>query len=226
MVTLRRGTKPWTMSVDMKQTSKSFRARMNLLIATTIAFAFGLGLASALDLTPLSIASDRTAPSLVLGATDAPDVTLNGGFADMIARVRPAVVTVWSWGEGPNRPRVQLPPDLPLPDGVKPPPGSEKESKRPRGDGKADPKDAALERWSGSGFVISSDGYVLTNNHVVQGAQFVNVELADKRMFENVEVVGRDPQTDVALLKIDEKNLPVTPLGKSEDTRVDRKSVV
>jgi len=193
----------------MKMTSKSFRARVNLLIATTIAFAFGLGLASALDLTPLSIAaSDRIAPTLVIGATDAPDVTLSGGFADMIERVRPAVVTVWSWGEAPQRPRAQLPPGFELPDGIKPP--AEKK----------DPGEPALERWSGSGFVISSDGYVLTNNHVVQGAQFVNLELADKRVFENVEVVGRDPQTDVALLKIDAKNLPVTPLGDSEDTRV------
>lgn len=215
--------------------SESMRARLNLLVATAVAFAFGLGLASALDLTPLSIAADdRPAPTLVLGAPDAVDVTMNGGFADMLEQVKPAVVTVWAFGERRTRRVAQLPPDFELPDdfefpeGFEPPPGAEppegEEDAGEREDsGRRRPEpeqDDRLDQWSGSGFVISADGYVLTNNHVVQGATYVDVELADQRRFENVEVVGRDPQTDVALLKIDADNLPVTPLGESEETRV------
>jgi serine protease Do len=210
--------------------SESVRARLNLLIATTLAFAFGLGLASALDLTPATIAADEwPAPALVLGAPDAPDVTMNGGFAEMVERVRPAVVTVRAQGDRPQR-RVatQLPPDFELPPGFTPPEGEEDEGeegeqpeRRRQPQPEADPEtDQRLDRWSGSGFVISADGYVLTNNHVVQGATYVDLELADQRVFENVEIVGRDPQTDVALLKIDADDLPVSPLGSSEETRV------
>jgi serine protease Do len=217
--------------------SESMRARLNLLVATAVAFAFGLGLASALDLTPLSIAADdRPAPTLVLGAPNAVDVTMNGGFADMLEQVKPAVVTVWSYGERRTRRVAQLPPDFELPDdfefpeGFELPPGTEAPSEEgdaeaddPPASGQVDPDpelEQRLDQWSGSGFVISADGYVLTNNHVVQGATYVDVELADQRRFENVEVVGRDPQTDVALLKIDADDLPVTPLGESEKTRV------
>jgi serine protease Do len=70
-------------------------------------------------------------------------------------------------------------------------------------------------RGSGSGFIISSDGYVLTNNHVVENANRVTVTLTDKREFE-AEVVGRDPNTDVAVLRIDGKGFPVARLGDSE----------
>lgn len=67
----------------------------------------------------------------------------------------------------------------------------------------------------GSGFVFRSDGYILTNNHVVEGAEHVRVVLQDRREFE-AKVVGRDPNTDVAVLKIDAKGLPVVALGNSD----------
>jgi serine protease Do len=67
----------------------------------------------------------------------------------------------------------------------------------------------------GSGFIISKDGYIMTNNHVVEGADSIKVTLADNRDFD-AKVIGTDPQTDVALIKIsDPNNLPVLPLGDS-----------
>jgi serine protease Do len=73
----------------------------------------------------------------------------------------------------------------------------------------------------GSGFIIDKDGYILTNNHVVAGAQEIKVKLADGREF-SASVVGRDSKTDLALLKISSlfKNLPVLPLGDSDTIRV------
>ena len=65
---------------------------------------------------------------------------------------------------------------------------------------------------SGSGFVVSTDGVILTNNHVVDGASEVTVRLLDRREFK-AKVVGRDPNTDVAVLKIDAKGLTAAPLG-------------
>ena len=71
------------------------------------------------------------------------------------------------------------------------------------------------QRGQGSGFIISKDGFILTNNHVVEGADTIKVTLSDDRNFD-AKVIGTDPQTDVALLKIeDPKNLPVLPLGDS-----------
>ncbi|MFH0782701.1 MAG: DegQ family serine endoprotease [Pseudomonadota bacterium] len=71
------------------------------------------------------------------------------------------------------------------------------------------------QRAQGSGFIISEKGFILTNNHVVEGADVIKVILSDNREFV-AKVVGTDPQTDVALLKIDDpENLPVLPLGDS-----------
>ena len=71
----------------------------------------------------------------------------------------------------------------------------------------------------GSGFLASSDGYILTNNHVVAGADRVTVRLYDKRQFM-AQVVGTDPNTDVAVIKIEARNLPTVPYGNSDSTRV------
>lgn len=71
----------------------------------------------------------------------------------------------------------------------------------------------------GSGFLISSDGYIVTNNHVVETAQKVEVTLFNGRKFK-AKVVGKDKQTDLALIKINSKNLPYTKFGNSEKIRI------
>jgi Do/DeqQ family serine protease len=71
----------------------------------------------------------------------------------------------------------------------------------------------------GSGVILSADGYIVTNNHVVEGAELVEVILNDKRVFEG-EIVGLDPSTDLALLKIDVGGLPYIEYGNSDDVRV------
>ncbi|MEO8458911.1 MAG: DegQ family serine endoprotease [Dokdonella sp.] len=67
----------------------------------------------------------------------------------------------------------------------------------------------------GSGFIISKDGYILTNNHVVEGADQVTVRLSDRRDLD-AKVIGTDPQTDIALLKVAANDLPVVTLGDSK----------
>jgi serine protease Do len=69
----------------------------------------------------------------------------------------------------------------------------------------------------GSGFIISADGYILTNAHVVAGSSEVTVRMADAKREFKAKVVGADERSDVALLKVDEKNLPIAKLGKSSN---------
>ena len=81
--------------------------------------------------------------------------------------------------------------------------------------GNGAPMQPREQRGNGSGFIINSNGEILTNAHVVDGADRVTVELKDGRKF-NGQVLGEDPVTDVAVIKIDADNLPTVPLGDSE----------
>lgn len=87
--------------------------------------------------------------------------------------------------------------------------------------GQADavPRKSPDQLGSGSGVIISSDGYIVTNNHVVNGADEVTVVLNDNQSYK-AEVVGKDASTDVALLKVDAKNLPVVPFGNSDHVKL------
>ncbi len=110
----------------------------------------------------------------------------------MVDRVSPAVVSVVSRGSAPH-PRV---------------PGHEV------------PEKDIPRRGSGAGFIMDKRGYVLTNNHVVEGASEVRVVLSDKREFE-AKVVGGDSKSDLALLKIEARGeLPVAKLGDSDEIRI------
>jgi serine protease Do len=74
-------------------------------------------------------------------------------------------------------------------------------------------------RSLGSGFIVSDDGYVVTNHHVVKDADEIIVKLSDRRQLE-AKLIGSDPRSDIALLKIDAKDLPVVKLGSANDLKV------
>jgi serine protease Do len=72
----------------------------------------------------------------------------------------------------------------------------------------------------GSGFIISKDGYILTNNHVVGDVDEITVQLQDGRKFEKAKLIGTDPESEVALIKIEGDNFPVLPLGDSDKVQI------
>ena len=83
--------------------------------------------------------------------------------------------------------------------------------------------DGRSRKWKeqslGSGVIVSSDGYIVTNNHVVEQASEIKVTLIDKKSFK-AKLIGSDPKTDIAIIKIDAKELPVVPLADSEKLQV------
>lgn len=81
------------------------------------------------------------------------------------------------------------------------------------------PRQVQPQQASGSGVIISQDGYIVTNNHVVEGADKIEVKLTDRRVLE-AKIIGRDPDTDLALIKINEDGLPFARLGNSDDVRI------
>src|SRR6516225_7107561 len=80
------------------------------------------------------------------------------------------------------------------------------------------PPQPQFQHGIGSGVIISPDGYIITNNHVVEGATDVKVTLSDRRMF-SAKVIGTDPLTDLVVIKIDGSNFPNVPLGDSTELR-------
>jgi serine protease Do len=81
------------------------------------------------------------------------------------------------------------------------------------------PQGPRQRRSMGSGFIISDDGYIVTNNHVVEGADSVVVRLSDRREYD-AELIGADPRSDLALLRIEAEELPVLPLDEDDNLQV------
>ena len=141
-------------------------------------------------------------------------------FADLVEKVGPAVVNIRTTERQSGD---RLRPQFPFPDGLDEndpfyeffrrffPPG-------PRGPGRGGPGEE-VPRGLGSGFIISSDGYVLTNHHVVDGADQIYVTLTDKRELRG-KLIGSDRRTDVALVKVEATNLPFMTIGDSDRLRV------
>jgi serine protease Do len=169
-----------------------------------IAFAAGLVFASALNL-PRPGQAETSHPVNIVTGPAAPLKTVDGvlpSFADIAERVRPSVVYV-------TIQRTETQPQMEIP------PGFEDFFRRFR----VQPQRPRIATGSGSGFIVSADGYILTNNHVVADADKVKVTLLDNRQFD-ARVIGRDPATDVAVIKIPADHLTPLPFGNSDQARI------
>ena len=189
-------------------------ARMTFGGALVAAFVSGLVFASGLDLTKFGYAqSSPTRPAATSVAPIVPPSVsdLNTAFSSIAERVTPAVVSIHS--ERTQRSiRQQQQQQQQQPNRQRPPRSFEDFFG-------LDPEQRVPQEASGSGFIVSADGYILTNNHVVQGFDRVEVTLTDRRTFP-ARVIGRDETTDVAVLKIDQRNLPYTSLGDDAATKI------
>jgi serine protease Do len=185
------------------------------------AFAAGLLLAGFLDLPRFGHAQQVAQLGQSAAAVAAPPPAdasaaarqlydLSEAFASIAEHVKPSVVYIRAERKpeaddvNGGVPRMQLPPGF--------------ERFFQFGPGFQNPQ-PRLEQASGSGFIVSRDGYILTNAHVVDGAKDVTVRLLDRREYR-AKVVGTDPTTDVAVLKINANDLTPAPLGNSDATRV------
>ncbi len=137
-------------------------------------------------------------------------------FSELVEENAPVVVNISTTQVVKNKGFHGLPPGIEIPDLPEDSPFGEL-FKRFFGEGEAPIEREA--RSLGSGFIISEDGYIITNNHVVDGAEEIVVKLASRDEY-TAKVVGTDKRSDIALLKIDAKNLPVARLGSSKDLKV------
>ncbi|HVQ38378.1 MAG TPA: Do family serine endopeptidase [Pyrinomonadaceae bacterium] len=126
-------------------------------------------------------------------------------YADLVSRVSPAVITIHS------ETRVRAPQQYPFLDD----PMFRKFFDQRRAPQQPERRASGL----GSGVIITTDGYILTNHHVIDGAEQIKVDLNDNRTLD-AKLVGSDPPSDLAVLKIDATNLPVLALGDSDKVRV------
>jgi serine protease Do len=182
---------------------------LRLSVALTAAFACGVVFASGFDLTRYSWAqggpSAQGTPLLPVSG-GVPEGT--GSIADVAERVTPAVVSIRATRTARPRAGARM-----LPPGENMPPGMEQfleqfERQQPR-----------EQSGDGSGFLVSQDGYILTNNHVVAGASILEVTLSDRRKFR-ARIIGTDSTTDVAVIKIDGRGFPTIPFGDDESLRI------
>ena len=186
-------------------TIRYFRARLGAAVVT--AFICGLLFASGFDLTRFGFAQDGKGAGAKVASSQVQSLAETGSAFEAIAdHVTPSVVSIQT--QRVRNVRARNP-------------------RAPQGGGIDDffrnferqqPPEQAQEA-SGTGFIVSRDGYILTNNHVVADADRVTVTLLDKRTF-TAKVIGRDPTTDVAVIKVDGSNLPVAALGDDNVARV------
>jgi serine protease Do len=187
-------------------------ARKGVLVVAAAALLMGVGLG-------VGLAGGKGAPIGTTGDTAMPAVATPAGapasFTDLVERVGGSVVNIKvTKVERMSGPSSMGPegfgPDSPFGDFM---------DKFFGGQSPQMPRERR-QQGAGSGFIISKDGYIVTNNHVVEGATEVTVTLANKKEY-TAKVIGRDPKTDIALIKIEPKEtLTVASLGDSDQLRV------
>ena len=175
---------------------------VTMALTTAIGFLTGFNVAGSLQpqesvpvvaARPIGLPIRRPAERIQPGAVN---------FADIAEAINPAVVNIDATSRG-RRGRTPHPPEAPPFEGQ--PPRERRDMPR---------------RGAGSGFLVDTDGHILTNYHVVEGAERIIVKLADGRSLR-ARIVGTDPDADVALLKVDgDPRLPVAPIGDSSEIRV------
>ena len=177
-------------------------SRSKVIAVGAVAFLAGVFFASSMDWTRILGAQAKASGRSALVSNAALDES-QSAFVSVAERVTPAVVSVSAERTTKvqdQRDRIrQLPPEFQQ---------FFDQPQQPR-----------TQEVGGSGFIVTKDGYILTNNHVVEGADQVTVALLDHRTFK-AKVIGHDAQTDVAVLKIDAGDLPTLPLGDDAKTRV------
>jgi Do/DeqQ family serine protease len=167
-------------------------------IAVLVVSLFGLGAWRSAD---VDAAPD---PQTVITPAPAARTAPATSYADVVSKVAPAVVTVRTERKAAIMPTAgQLPPEL-----------GELFGRR-----FMMPRERGPEAGLGSGVVVTSDGYILTNNHVIEDADEIRVEMPDRRTFD-AKLVGADPASDLAVLRIQASDLKVLPLGDSDRVRV------
>jgi serine protease Do len=195
--------------------------------------------AAAVTLTQAAQSAIQSVPPAGIPPTGDHGAALIPSFAPLVKRLSPTVVMVSvtqrikSTGFGPMGGGEEGGPEESPPQGGPGAPGEPNTppGQNPFGGGNGDPFEQFRHFFGGpprefkqhglgSGVIVSADGYILTNNHVVGDAEEIHVALMDKREF-TAKVIGKDPKTDLALIKIDTKDqLPVAELGDSDSTEV------
>jgi serine protease Do len=192
--------------------SKRFTV-LSVALAATVAFLVGTIVAGVADRPtvragePVQRGETRIGPAASAVAALPPATGVN--FADVVERINPAVVNIdaTTRGSETRSPRGGATPPAP-PDLF----GDPQDFRGPRNN---DPP----RRGAGTGFIIDADGSILTNNHVIERAERIVVTLSDGRTLR-ARVIGADPDTDIALIKVDgQKGLPVAPIGDSSTLR-------
>ncbi len=198
------------MKDSFRLAARTLSARRMALLTTTVA-----GLAAATFIfspnayTPRAFADSAQAQNLTEKVQQLPQRPV--GFADIVEKVKPAVISVRVKIDRPSQPGLSEDDELPFP------PGSpfERFFKRfgmPGSPGS--PRGHEVITGQGSGFFITRDGYAVTNNHVVQNAENVQVTTDDGKSY-TAKVIGTDPRTDLALIKVDGDNFPFVKLAES-----------
>lgn len=182
------------------------RSKSRIVLFTVATFVVGIGIASALGWTSASHAMPAiTEGAQVPAAAVQPALDLSQAFTNLADAVTPAVVRIETRRTVRQRSREEVPEQF-------------RQFFDEQNEGNQEPRSAIS---GGSGFIVSEDGYILTNNHVVEGATDVRVYFPDRRYFP-ATVIGADPFTDVAVIKVDvdDEDLPTMAFGNSDQIKV------